>query len=404
MRMYHSLKQFQKLPSNIEMALISCFVLLVAVSAISSGCIGATDDVTAGTELVFAFMIHRHGDRTPISTTLALVPEGDDEDVLALIEPWGYGQLTDAGKRTGFKTGEFIRRRYNELLSTKYNQSEIYIRSTDATRTKKTVLTAMSAVYPVTNDSWSDTINWDPVPYTTVPVKYDFNTAPANCPLLIAAEKIALLSEQPRMDPFAEVIEKVSNINGVNISALPLLITGVHNVYVSLLSLGYDVNEEIMVLMPEIKAASDVAWDIIYGDDKYLSLQAGPFLNEFFTYANKVIAGDNTQRVRVYSGHDINVYSLEAITQVKPRQGAPKYGALLSLELRRIVKTGQYVILPVYLGNPHDGQKQYLTVGGCNQLCDFDSFYDITSPYLLDVATWRDECGFYEDMDVDSLE
>lgn len=71
--------------------------------------------------------------------------------------------------------GKFIRRRYDLLLSPKYNTSEIYIRSTDSTRAKMSVLLAMAAVYPAVDSNWSsEDINWDPVPYTTVSAKYDF--------------------------------------------------------------------------------------------------------------------------------------------------------------------------------------------------------------------------------------
>lgn len=80
--------------------------------------------------------------------------------------------------------------------------------------------------------------------------------------------------------------------------------------------------------------------------DHYFTI-SGVFLNEFFKYAGEIINGTNTQRVRVYSAHDANVYSLQSVSQVKPRQGVPKYGSVFSLELRRVIKTGEYVVLVI---------------------------------------------------------
>lgn len=72
---------------------------------------------------------------------------------------------------------------------------------------------------------------------------------------------------------------------------------------------------------------------------------SGPLLKEFFSEAEKVISGESTQKIRIYSAHDVNVYGFEAITGVVNLQGVPKYGALYSLELRRVLKTGEYVVL-----------------------------------------------------------
>lgn len=68
-------------------------------------------------------------------------------------------------------------------------------------------------------------------------------------------------------------------------------------------------------------------------------------MNEFLSQADKLIAGADTPRVRLYSAHDTTVYSFEAAAQVYPRQGVPKYAASFALELRKIKRTGEYVVL-----------------------------------------------------------
>lgn len=71
----------------------------------------------------------------------------------------------------------------------------------------------------------------------------------------------------------------------------------------------------------------------------------GPLLNDFFIYTAEQMAGTDTPPVRIYSGHDVNVYSLMAVSQITPRQGAPKYNSAFSLELRQVEATGEYVVL-----------------------------------------------------------
>ena len=76
-----------------------------------------------------------------------------------------------------------------------------------------------------------------------------------------------------------------------------------------------------------------------------LSLPPGVLLNKFFEVADQVIAGEDVPRVQIYSAHDINVYTFEGVTQISPRQGVPKYASAYALELRRVVATGEYIVV-----------------------------------------------------------
>lgn len=71
----------------------------------------------------------------------------------------------------------------------------------------------------------------------------------------------------------------------------------------------------------------------------------GPLLDNFFTYTAKQIAGLDTPKVIIYSGHDTNVYSLMAVSKIYPRQGVPKYNSAFAIELRQVENTDKYVVL-----------------------------------------------------------
>ncbi|CAG4976605.1 unnamed protein product [Parnassius apollo] len=90
-----------------------------------------------------------------------------------------------------------------------------------------------------------------------------------------------------------------------------------------------------------------------------------------------------------------------AVSRVRPKQGVPPYNAVFALELRRVVKTGQFVVLPVYVSSPGEAI-QYLKIEGCgSELCDVDQFRKITAPYTLDVKEWRIKCNFDEYIEID---
>ncbi|KAM3956322.1 prostatic acid phosphatase-like [Aphomia sociella] len=357
-------------------------------------------DVTDGTELVFSLLIHRHGDRTPTASSIKY--SNNPTALEELTAPYGYGQLTDVGKSRAFLLGDYIKRRYSELLAPRYNRTEVYIRSTDSTRAKMTILSALSSIYmPAPGKGWSDFINWEPVPYTTVPAKYDFNLAALNCPIFTNFTSSAMNDPYPDIqEKYADVLALLTERTGYNISASPVLAYLVYDVYVAQLSLGLPLDNDVAVALDQIKEVAGIAIDVLYGNE-FKKYQSGVLLNEFFTYSSKAIAGNDTQKLRIYSAHDVNVYSFKAITEITPRGGVPKYASAYSLEVRKVTATGRYVLLPVFLPSPGEPEV-YLQVEGCGDLlCDYDRFVEITRSNALDETTWRTECGFTEDLVID---
>ncbi|XP_028165198.1 prostatic acid phosphatase-like [Ostrinia furnacalis] len=362
-------------------------VLLLATNAL------AVD--LKGTEIVMTFLVHRHGDRTPVEPTLSF--STNPIKLAELTMPYGYGQLTKAGKTRAYKLGQFIRNRYR-FISPQYNRSEVYIRSTDSTRAKMTVLSVLAAMYPATEKLFDEDIKWTPVPYTTVPMKYDFNLATLNCPVFSNNYINLLPASSDYMSTHGPAVDLLAKQTSRHVSQLtPTLAFAIVDVYNSQLSLGMPLNNEIDAAWPELQAAAGAAIDIVFGDENYIALEAGVLLNEFYKAASGVISGTESRRFWIYSGHDLNVYGLTAVTKVTERQGVPKYASAYALELRKVVETGKYVVVPVYLPSPGEELK-YLEIEGCGTVCDYQQFVNITSKYALDETTWRARCGFSDDL------
>ncbi|KAI5639691.1 histidine phosphatase superfamily (branch 2) domain-containing protein [Phthorimaea operculella] len=372
----------------LRLILLLSAVVLLGVSGTDFADKSAPEE---GTDLVFAFMLHRHGDRTPEQRNILPTLNLDNEEVHALINQWGYGQLTDVGKRSAYRLGEFIRRRYDELIAPRYNDSEIFIRSTDYTRCKMTVLTALAAIFPPVGETWSKDVNWVPVPYTTVPLENDYVIEPG-----FACQNFGEKSsptEEPRVLPgFEDVLFKLAAVLGNEDVLSPGEVLAAWSDLASVVSLGYDLGEELTELYPQLFPAFDASWAYNFKDDDEILKGAGVLLDEFFVYADKIINGEQTQTVRVYSAHDGNVYPFQEATKVTP-QGRPLYASLYSLELRKVVATGEYVVLPVYLRDPNEGTETLLQVTGCDLLCNYEQFKNITSVYRISEDDLKQRCN-----------
>ncbi|XP_022834525.1 prostatic acid phosphatase-like [Spodoptera litura] len=377
-------------------------ILSVLLISLSGLCYSA-DSVVDDTELLLTFLIHRHGDRTPIESSLSLSNHADE--LIEASAKYGYGQLTDVGKRRAYQLGQFIRRRYDEFLSPTFNRSEIYVRSTDSTRAKMTVLTALAAVYPAPADNWSNKINWTPIPYTTVPAKYDFNLATVNCPELLTNVYSAYTitaSSIPALAPYQDVLDQWSEISGLNLTQYPIYAYTLNDVYTAQMSLGIPLDDDLAAIYPEIETIAGIALDAMYNSYTSRVLSAGPLLNQFFSVADQVIAGEDVQRVQIYSAHDLNVFAFEGVTRVAVKQGVPKYASAYALELRKVKDTGDYIVVPVYLNTPSEDVITYLEIEECGQRCAYESFRSVTSIYNLEESVWRTECGFSPDMEIDT--
>ncbi|KAJ2941079.1 hypothetical protein O0L34_g10311 [Tuta absoluta] len=376
----------------------------------------STNAASEAPDLVFAFMIFRHGDRTPTEDSLSHLHlyYNNKLKVRELVEQWGYREMTKAGFRTSYKTGEFIRNRYEELLSPKYKESEVYIRSLDSTRAKLSALVAMAAVYPVSKNnatnasstavnasstatdtsstatnasssetnasslSWSD-INWMPVPYSSDLLKDDNILGTYhNCEKLGLELKTMQDYHGPFSEENRELVTKLADVLQVHDIKLDLIIETWQAIS-GLLSMGANITETLMEAYSESSPVFDEAWKLLFEKEDLVKMATGYLLNEFFVYADKIIRGEKIPRLRIYSAHDMNVYSFQLSTAVTP-QGRPKFGSLYSLELRKSAE-GEYSVLPVYLEDPHEGTETYLEVQGCDSLCNYTSFKNLTSRF-----------------------
>lgn len=86
---------------------------------------------------------------------------------------FSYGQLTSTGIEQQHRLGQYIRTRYDSILSSTFTPREIVVRSTDYDRTLMSAQSNLVGLYPVMNIS-SDQVPIQPIPIHTIPTAEDF--------------------------------------------------------------------------------------------------------------------------------------------------------------------------------------------------------------------------------------
>ncbi|CAG5017003.1 unnamed protein product [Parnassius apollo] len=344
-------------------------------------------------QLLLAFVVNRHGERTPDADELSL--SNEKEKLRKLISIEGLEGLTNAGKRTAFQIGKFIRQRYGsqglKMLSNIYLQDEISVRSTDKERTKMTAQVAMAAVYPPeVPQQWDEGLGkvWQPVPYTAVPLREDYLRYYSNC------EKFKELMEKAKKESiyeefavFNDLIPTLKTQTGRNFTENPLLFQTINDLFRSQIALGLGVPQWAKPLLPRLSEASRLAYRLYYKTDEMKRIGGGVMLNDFISAANDIIAGKTvTKRFRLFSAHDFNIGALMDVTKVvKREQIVPEYGSLFAIELYKSKSNEEFTVLPVYLPKAGESDAQYLHFTGCenDNYCNYKHFADLTKEYLL---------------------
>ncbi|XP_026496125.2 venom acid phosphatase Acph-1-like [Vanessa tameamea] len=363
----------------------------------------AITDLTGDREMVMAFVINRHGERTPDADELSLSDQKEKLMNLTYIE--GVEGLTNTGKRRAFQIGKFIRQRYGVqgygLLSDLYLQDEIALRSTDKERTKMTAQMAMAALYPPEVDQqWDEGLGriWQPVPYTAVPLSEDYLRYYSNCERFNELMKIAKQEAiNQEFQQFKDLVTIVKKETGRNFTEDPLLYETLFDLFKSQVSLGLDIPEWAKPLLPKLGEAARLAYRLYFRYDEMKKIGGGVILNDFIEAASDISSGKPVKkRFRMFSAHDFNIGSMMEVTRViRHEQSNPEYGSLFALELYRSKGSGELTVVPIYLPRAGESTAQLLHFTGCESSChcSFDKFKEITKDFLLPEKDFYNICN-----------
>ncbi|KAM3962723.1 prostatic acid phosphatase [Aphomia sociella] len=357
----------------------------------------APDDGLADTDLLLAFVIFRHGDRTPDIEEMDLYSTGENyKDVFF---PYGMKALTNKGKQRGFLVGDYLRRRYDGLISSLYLPDTIKIRTTEYARTKMTALTALSAMYPpLPAQRWNPALDWQPIPYDTVGATVDDLLYWYHCPRYIWLRNKAYDDPEVKkwLLPYKNLFSYLTEKAGKNITT-PEDVFFLDNLFQALENVGIKSPKWAQDVMPRIKEMTRIEYAVEFYNAELIKLATGVLMSEIINATNEAIQGNMDQyKLRLYSAHENNVAALMAAAHVfTPHQ--PNYGATFSLELRKHRSTGQYGIAAVY-SKDAGGPETVLPIGGCGDspLCDYEAFINLTADVVCDYEEYNNQCAILD--------
>ncbi|XP_059611252.1 prostatic acid phosphatase isoform X2 [Phlebotomus argentipes] len=366
-------------------------------------CLGASEGVDKTGKLVFAHVMYRHGDRTPINPY-----PNDPYRTPSAWDGVDWGQLTNEGKRQHFELGKWLRNRYSELVGELYDRNEIYVRSTDVERTLQSALSNLAGFYPPAGrDVWQEELGWQPIPVHTMPESMDALLASKKaCPAYEYALKKKRRSEEYKElnRKYKELYDylslnsgkKVNSLEGVQMLYSCMFIEALHN-----------------------KTLPDWAQSVFPGDMEWISaksfstycstpqlarLKSGPILKEMLErFVNKTEGTLKPDRsLWIYSAHDVTVGNLLNILGLFDPPHNPPFAACVMLELRLF--DGKPFVSVFYKNTT--AEPEAMDIPRCGKSCPLEKMFLLYADLLPD--DWESECKLplmtmsYEEVDLSS--
>lgn len=338
-------------------------------------------------KLLFAHVLFRHGDRTPID------PYPND--------PWkdpshwtaGWGQLTNAGKHRHLELGRYLRKRYASLLGDTYTNNEIYVRSTDVDRTLMSAESNLAGLYPpVGPDQWDPVIQWQPIPVHTVPEELDEVLA-AKKPCAAFDLELKKYKHTDEFQAYNKSLEPVYEYVTEHSGRVVDSLTTAQNLY-SCLHIeelnNFTLPEWTKKVYPEpLRSISARSFATKTNTPLMARLKAGPLVKEILERFRAKASGKlrPDRSVWVYSAHDTTVANLLNALRLFDLHNPP-FAACVLLELRQ-PKSGGEPYVSVYYKNS-SADPILLDIPDCDQRCPLGLTFKVYEDILPD--NWKREC------------
>ncbi|XP_058793173.1 venom acid phosphatase Acph-1-like isoform X3 [Phymastichus coffea] len=323
-------------------------------------------------ELQLLSVIFRHGDRTPNAEAIFPTDPNYHNDFF----PIGHGGLTNSGKLRMYKLGEFLREKYQNFLGDVYYPELVSARSTDYARTKMSLQLALASLFrPSYLEKWHEMLDWQPVPFSYVPIPRDDLLATTSKPRYLAEKtRVAMLPDiQARFRNLSEFMSQLTKLTGKNISG-SFDITQIYDTLLSEDMMNLSLPSWAADMFPDgkLSEAALLFYDIITYDTNVTESVAGKLMLEI--QRNMLAMKSETREIRakllLYSAHETNIVGvLKALNTYKTH--IPFYSSAVIIELWKEVDA-YYVKVLYYLGN---STVLELQLPGCpDVLCSFDKF------------------------------
>ncbi|KAK4879694.1 hypothetical protein RN001_007840 [Aquatica leii] len=288
--------------------------------------------------LELVFTIFRHGDRTiDLITTYPKDPYRNET-----YYPYGYGELTNAGKLRMYKLGEVFQKQFKSFLGSLYLPSLIKSVSTDYSRTKCSLQLFLAGLFPpfTTLLEWNKNLNWNPIAFDSVSLQsnrllsFPYFYCPQYQVLYRAyTQTPEVVAIENHYKPMYSYITQNTGLNVTSIFQLFILYFGLTCEKEWGLTLPAWTND---VFPNYLRRAAEDNYVVMSGTPQLNQLLGGFLLKKIINDMNQTINGTTGQpKMYVYSGHEISVVSILAAMNVYYPH-VPNYSACVIIELHKI--------------------------------------------------------------------
>uniref|UniRef100_A0A8D8S6A7 Venom acid phosphatase Acph-1 n=1 Tax=Cacopsylla melanoneura TaxID=428564 RepID=A0A8D8S6A7_9HEMI len=344
----------------------------------------STNDQADSLRLVH--VVFRHGQRTPADTY------PNDPYEKHKFEPFGWGQLTNAGKKAQFEQGEWLRQRYSALLGDMYSPAQFKAQCTDVDRAKMSTQLMLAGLYPPKGDQvWNPSLLWQPIPLDYEPLKYDkLLLGRFPCPRYQEELDSVMKSEEVKsiLETNRQLLDHVSTQSGMTIST-PDDAQSLYSTLKAEKDYGLTLPDWTNRVFPDPLSKITAQSFVINGKTPQLQkLKGGFLLKKIIADTTAKLVGKSQMRMFAYGGHDSTVANLLLAMDTWDLQ-IPEYNALVMMEIHQIQPDEHGV--KIYLRNTTAEEPYLLQVPGCAKLCPWETFIQLTES-KIPAKLYEEEC------------
>jgi len=362
----------------IMIAVISVIVFALVSSTTSAEVPKALSQNTGDEQLKMLHLFFRHGQRTPADTY------PNDPYLNHTFSPFGWGQLTNVGKKQLYDLGLWARDRYDQFLGSTFSPDYVHAQSTGVSRTQMSIALVLAALFQPrgTPLEWNKDLNWQPVPFTYEPLDQDtLLLVRTTCPRYYEAldEVFKLPEVKALLDANRELFEELTKITGMDIKT-PDDIQSLYSTLKAEQEFGVKLPEWTERYYPQrLQNLTEESYVLNVYTDELKRIKGGPFLAKTLNEWKNIAQGKKEKKIFVYAGHDSTVVNiLSAFNVWKPQ--FPDYATAGFLELYQNARTG---VWSVSIMSKRVGQApEVLTIPGCDSLCALEKLETLLSNHL----------------------
>ncbi|KAL6259993.1 hypothetical protein P5V15_009901 [Pogonomyrmex californicus] len=332
-------------------------------------------------------VVIRHGERAPVDTY------PNDPHINDTMEPYGWGQLTNEGRKNQYNQGLFLRKRYGDFLGSSYNPDIFYLQTTAVDRTKMSGMVEAAALWkPSEKQMFKSDVLWQPVTLFYQERQDDtlmlvWNTCPRYTQIRSSANDLPEI--QKVHEDNKQLFAELSNFTGLSITT----VDDVSSIYATLTAekhMNLDLPEWTKNYYPDkFIPLTLLELQLNTYNDEFRRLKGGPMLKKIINdmLAKKEgILQPEKRKMFMYIGHDSTIVTLLDTMHIWYNQ-LPHYNIMTMIELHE--DEGEWNV-QVFLRNTTTREPYPMTIPGCTVVCRLDKFIKILKPMIPD--NWGEEC------------